>query len=108
MDHGWSERDPALLTAALNIGQLQRYGVHYPNPEELASEATTFENAFVPILVQPDESGERELYDLIGDPYQPDSRYDPADPALLQRLRGRLVALRGCSGTDCREVEDAH
>jgi N-acetylglucosamine-6-sulfatase len=51
-------------------------------------------------------TGERELYDLEKDPYQLDNRYRTADPELLRRLRGRLAALRGCSGAACRAAED--
>jgi hypothetical protein len=102
------ERDPALLTAALNIGQLQRYGVHYPNPEKLASEATTFENAFVTDPCAAGRVWGTGTLRFERRPLPAGQPYDSADPALLQRLRGRLVALRGCSGTDCREVEDAH
>ena len=51
-------------------------------------------------------TGERELYDLKGDPYQLDNRYDDADPELLGHLRRRLAALRGCSGPDCHAAED--
>ena len=52
-------------------------------------------------------TGERELYDLREDPYQLNNRYDDADPELLRRLKERLAVLRSCSGTDCREAEDA-
>jgi N-acetylglucosamine-6-sulfatase len=51
-------------------------------------------------------TGERELYDLRKDPYQLDNRYGTAGPELLQRLRGRLEVLRGCSEVDCRAAED--
>jgi hypothetical protein len=49
---------------------------------------------------------ERELYDLRGDPYQLDNRYESAAPELLGRLRRQLAALRGCSGPDCHAAED--
>lgn len=51
-------------------------------------------------------TGEHELYDLKGDPHQLDNRYEKADPALLRRLRDRLAALRTCSGSGCRAVEE--
>jgi arylsulfatase A-like enzyme len=51
-------------------------------------------------------TGERELYNLKGDPYQLENRYESAAPELLRRLKGRLAALRGCSGDDCRAAED--
>jgi N-acetylglucosamine-6-sulfatase len=50
-------------------------------------------------------NGERELYDLEDDPHELDNRYRAADPELLRRLRGRLAALRGCAGADCRTAE---
>ena len=49
---------------------------------------------------------ERELYDLREDPYQLNNRYGAEQPDLLRRLRGRLEALRGCSGDACRAAED--
>jgi hypothetical protein len=51
-------------------------------------------------------TGERELYNLKGDPYQLENRYESVAPELLSRLKGRLAALRGCSGDDCRAAED--
>ena len=36
-----------IITDDLDVGLLQRYAAHYPNLGELASEGTTFENAFV-------------------------------------------------------------
>jgi N-acetylglucosamine-6-sulfatase len=51
-------------------------------------------------------TGERELYDLKGDPYQLENLYESAAPELLGRLKGRLAALSGCSGDDCRAAED--
>jgi len=53
-------------------------------------------------------TGERELYDLKDDPYELDNRYGAADHELLQHLRGRLAALRGCSAAACRVAEDGH
>jgi hypothetical protein len=48
---------------------------------------------------------ERELYDLREDPYQLNNRYEAAQPDLVQRLRQRLEALRGCSRDNCRAAE---
>jgi len=53
------------------------------------------------------ESGERELYDLEADPYELENVYEGADPALLEDLKARLEALKGCSEDGCREAEDA-
>lgn len=47
-------------------------------------------------------TGERELYDMQKDPHQLESLSKTADPALLERLSGRLHALRGCRGASCR------
>src|SRR5919106_6833688 len=38
-------------------------------------------------------TGERELYDLLADPFQLDNRIDEADPVLLATLEERLSAL---------------
>ncbi len=50
-------------------------------------------------------TGEREFYDLKEDPHELNNRYRTAD---VELLRGRLVALRGCSGAACRAAEDGH
>jgi N-acetylglucosamine-6-sulfatase len=53
-------------------------------------------------------TGERELYDLKKDPYQVDNVFENADTDLVRRTEGRLAALRGCSGADCRAAEGGH
>jgi arylsulfatase A-like enzyme len=50
--------------------------------------------------------GETELYDLTNDPYELENVYETTDPALVEDLKTRLEALRGCSGDECREAED--
>jgi N-acetylglucosamine-6-sulfatase len=52
-------------------------------------------------------NGEEELYNLQNDPYELESLHETADPSLMEDLRGRLEALRECSGNGCREAEDA-
>jgi N-acetylglucosamine-6-sulfatase len=52
-------------------------------------------------------TGERELYDLEGDPYQLQSPHDAAEPAVLNRLAAWLASLRECSGESCRSVEES-
>ena len=52
-------------------------------------------------------NGEEELYNLQNDPYELESLHETADPSLMEDLRGRLEALRECSGNECREAEDA-
>jgi hypothetical protein len=48
-------------------------------------------------------NGDRELYDLVADPYQLASRHaDPAAAAVRTELARRLAALRRCSGASCR------
>lgn len=49
------------------------------------------------------ESGERELYDMRGDPYQLDNRHGEAAPELLQALSSRLRRRLDCRGAGCRE-----
>jgi arylsulfatase A-like enzyme len=51
-------------------------------------------------------SGERELYDVVQDPYQMQNLISEADPTLLANLAERLDALAGCAGPQCRELED--
>ncbi len=52
-------------------------------------------------------TGDRELYDLVTDPYEMESLHDSADPGLAEGLKARLEALANCSGESCREAEDA-
>jgi arylsulfatase A-like enzyme len=49
------------------------------------------------------ESGELELYDMRGDPYQMDSIHRTADRALMDDLSRRLAALLRCRGASCRQ-----
>src|SRR5690606_12651326 len=51
-------------------------------------------------------NGERELYDLRGDPYQLNNVVATAEPQLLSRLSKRLAELAICAGPPCRELED--
>ena len=52
------------------------------------------------------DTGERELYDLIKDPYELVSRHnDPAYAAVKAELARRLDVLRTCSGAGCRVYE---
>ena len=52
------------------------------------------------------ENGEEELYDLTSDPYELENAHETADASLVEDLKARLEALRGCSGEECREAED--
>ncbi|MEM7349429.1 MAG: sulfatase-like hydrolase/transferase [Acidobacteriota bacterium] len=47
------------------------------------------------------ETGERELYDLVNDPYQMESQHDSAPATVLEALQKPLNALKDCSGADC-------
>ena len=51
-------------------------------------------------------TGERELYDLAGDPHQLDNAVETADPALVAALAARLAELRTCRGAECGRLED--
>ena len=47
-------------------------------------------------------TGERELYDLVRDPYQLESRHaDPAFDTIRADLARRLAKLRRCAGSNC-------
>jgi N-acetylglucosamine-6-sulfatase len=52
------------------------------------------------------ESGERELYDLGGDPYELRSLHLSAGTDLKSRLASRLEALRSCAAEGCRRAEN--
>jgi N-acetylglucosamine-6-sulfatase len=51
-------------------------------------------------------TGERELYDLRQDPHQLINVVEDADPALVEALAARMLALEVCSGEECRSLED--
>jgi N-acetylglucosamine-6-sulfatase len=52
------------------------------------------------------ENGEKELYDLVNDPYELENVYESADASLVEELKARLEALKDCSDDECRRVED--
>jgi arylsulfatase A-like enzyme len=52
-------------------------------------------------------TGERELYDLVADPYQLNNQVESTDPELLAALAARLAELRQCTGDTCRSGEAA-
>jgi hypothetical protein len=51
------------------------------------------------------DTGERELYDLIADPYQLESKPRAGNEQLYSDLQTRLNALRNCSRSGCRAAE---
>ena len=51
-------------------------------------------------------TGERELYDVLDDPYQLDNVVESADPSLRAALAARLGELAACTGAQCRALED--
>jgi N-acetylglucosamine-6-sulfatase len=53
------------------------------------------------------QSGARELYDLVADPYELENSIEVADPALVAGLATKLDALRRCASASCRAAEDA-
>ena len=50
-------------------------------------------------------TGERELYDLLTDPFETDSLHASADPALVEQLKTQLRALEKCAGASCRTAD---
>ena len=51
-------------------------------------------------------TGERELYDVLDDPYQLNNVIERADPSLKAALAARLGQLAVCTGAQCRALED--
>jgi N-acetylglucosamine-6-sulfatase len=51
-------------------------------------------------------TGERELYNVLDDPYQLDNAIERTDPSLKRALAARLGELARCAGAQCRELED--
>ena len=52
------------------------------------------------------ETGERELYNLINDPYQLNNIAASVDPQLIDQLSAWLKALSLCKGESCRKIEN--
>jgi len=52
-------------------------------------------------------NGDRELYDLEGDPDQLRSLHNETDQAVLDQLAAWLASLRGCAGESCRSAEES-
>jgi arylsulfatase A-like enzyme len=50
-------------------------------------------------------NGEGEFYDRDVDPYQLKNTFPTMDPTLKATLHERLLALRNCSGAQCRSIE---
>ncbi len=60
------------------------------------------------LYLEYEQTGERELYDMVNDPYQLQSLdADPAYATQRNELSSRLSALRECAGADCRSGPDA-
>ncbi len=53
------------------------------------------------------DTGEREYYDLIKDPYELSNLAAALDPAYAARLSRYMAALRRCAGAGCRAAETA-
>jgi arylsulfatase A-like enzyme len=53
-------------------------------------------------------TGERQLYDLLADPYQLRNLAAEADPALIADLDERLAGMVACAGAGCREADAVH
>jgi N-acetylglucosamine-6-sulfatase len=51
-------------------------------------------------------TGERELYDLLADPFQLDNQIHDAEPAFVAMMTERLAALASCAADACRQLED--
>lgn len=51
-------------------------------------------------------TGERELYDLVADPFQLVNVADSVPPESLAALSARLADLAACAGPRCRQIED--
>jgi arylsulfatase A-like enzyme len=51
-------------------------------------------------------NGQRELYDLLRDPFQVQNHIAKADPELVNALSQRLAELATCAGSACRTFED--
>jgi N-acetylglucosamine-6-sulfatase len=53
-------------------------------------------------LTRQDSTGEKELYDLLKDPFELQSRQNaPAYASVKSLLAARLDQLRDCAGSDC-------
>jgi N-acetylglucosamine-6-sulfatase len=48
------------------------------------------------------ESGEKELYDMVSDPWQIDSRHRKVEPEFMLPFSRRIAALQSCRGASCR------
>jgi N-acetylglucosamine-6-sulfatase len=50
--------------------------------------------------------GSRELYDLIGDPFELQNKAASAPAAVIASLRARLAALKQCAAASCRTADN--
>jgi arylsulfatase A-like enzyme len=58
------------------------------------------------LYIEYPDTGERELYDLVGDPHQLTNVAEAAAPAFLALLSQRVTALATCTGAECRRIEN--
>jgi N-acetylglucosamine-6-sulfatase len=97
-----SGSDPSWRDALLLEGYDDGFGKKAYVPPDFQAIRTTEGRTYVEY-----ETGERELYDLRGDPRQLRSLHDEPELALEgAALLTRLEALRYCSGKGCRGVEE--
>ena len=80
-----------------------RAGFAEEPPENMPAYAATRTENFTYVEY---ETGERELYDLVRDPYQLQNLARTAEPEQLSHFHDRLAALRSCAGQGCRDAED--
>jgi N-acetylglucosamine-6-sulfatase len=75
---------------------------------DLLLETPTYSAIRTPTWVYVEHAnGEKELYDLQGDPHQLTSQHaNPAFERIRVELASRLMRLRGCSGATCRQAPE--
>jgi hypothetical protein len=93
---------PSWRSAFLEEGTLETISTDAPTPTHKSVHTKNY------MFTEYVDTGERELYDLIADPYQLESKPRAGNEQLYSDLQTRLNALRACSSTsvpDCRSAE---
>jgi N-acetylglucosamine-6-sulfatase len=100
----WSETKPAWRQIALFEG----FGREFETVERAEKEAPAF-NALrtADTLYAEYETGEREYYDLVADPFHLTNIADEVPEETLSLYSERLAALAACERDECRSLEDA-
>jgi arylsulfatase A-like enzyme len=90
---------PAPKASGVDRNGVEGENAGFPSFRELRGTALAY--------IEYENRPERELYDLLVDPFELDNVVTLAPPELVSQLSNQLAALATCAGASCRSAEDA-